>query len=73
MPRDLGEDVGEVMVVHETEFALLCKNLDDGLVAWVPKSQVHEDSEVWEKGQEGILIVKDWFAKKIEWNEAKQR
>jgi hypothetical protein len=34
---------------------------------WVPKSCVHDDSEVYEKGGEGTFIVKRWFAEKKGW------
>lgn len=29
---------------------------------WIPKSQVHDDSEVWKKGQVGKLVVTEWIA-----------
>jgi hypothetical protein len=29
---------------------------------WFPKSQIHDDSEVWREGQEGELVVTEWFA-----------
>lgn len=28
---------------------------------WVPKSQIHDDSEVYKDGQTGKLIVSEWF------------
>ncbi len=31
---------------------------------WVPKSVVHDDSEVQGEGDEGLLIVADWYARK---------
>ena len=34
---------------------------------WMPFSQVDEDSEVWHAGDEGTLIMSEWFAKKMEW------
>lgn len=52
----------------ETEKALLVESraLPDG-EAWVPKSVVSDDSEVFGKGHEGVLVVKSWFAKKEGW------
>lgn len=34
---------------------------------WVPKSQITDDSEVFEVGGEGTLCVTEWFAKKKGW------
>jgi hypothetical protein len=36
---------------------------------WIPQSQVDDDSEVWRKGDEGDLIISDWFAHKKEWSD----
>lgn len=38
-----------------------------GKSRWVPKSLVDDDSEVYEKGQSGILVVAEWFAVKEGW------
>jgi hypothetical protein len=54
---------GEVEVAKETEKALKVKSPgtdDDG--EWVPKSQIHSKSEVKGDGDEGILMVTQWFA-----------
>ena len=34
---------------------------------WIPQSAVHDDSEVWKPGQEGRLVVLEWFAEKEHW------
>jgi hypothetical protein len=34
---------------------------------WIPKSQVHDDSEVWKPDQDGDLVVSDWYAEKKGW------
>lgn len=34
---------------------------------WVPKSVVHDDSEVYGRGHTGTLIVAYWFAEKRGW------
>lgn len=47
---------------HETEKALLVDI--DGEEKWIPKSQIHDDSEVYENGHEGTLVITGWFAKK---------
>lgn len=33
-----------------------------GYSFWIPKSQIHDDSEVYKKGTEGTLIVSEWIA-----------
>lgn len=48
--------------VGETEKAL--KVLIEGETFWIPKSVVHDDSEVYEKDHEGVLVVQEWFAEK---------
>lgn len=60
--EDETESFDNVEAKHETELALLC--LIGGDPHWVPKSQIHEDSDVNEKGDEGTLVVKAWWAKK---------
>jgi hypothetical protein len=34
----------------------------EGEEVWVPASQVHEDSEVYKPGTEGILVIPRWVA-----------
>lgn len=34
---------------------------------WVPKGQIHDDSEVYAVGHEGKLIVSAWLASKEGW------
>jgi hypothetical protein len=33
-----------------------------GEEAWIPASQVHEDSEVYKPGTEGTLVIPRWVA-----------
>ncbi len=49
----------------ETPKALFVK-LDDGRVITVPKSVIHDDSEVFDEGDNrfGKLVIKQWFADK---------
>lgn len=42
--------------------ALLCSGLVDGSDTWVPVSQLHDDSEVFEPNHEGTLVVSQWWA-----------
>lgn len=63
--------IGEARVVHETPKAILVELEDepgDGPF-WIPKSAIHDDSEVWnEKNGAGDLVVKAWFARKEGWD-----
>lgn len=52
----------DVRAIAATAKALLC-NIN-GDEHWVPLSQVHDDSEVYEKGHEGTLVVNAWWAHK---------
>jgi len=55
--------------LHETEKALLVKCADGDV--WIPKSAIHEDSEVFcldpHNGQFGKLVIHGWFARKKDW------
>ena len=57
-------------VVHATDAALLVSFAGDtelGLKpVWIPLSQVHEDSELYEQGTDGTLIVSRYFAEQAE-------
>lgn len=50
----------DVTVEQETEKALLC-NIE-GEEIWIPKSQIDDDSEVYEMGTTGDLVVSRWIA-----------
>lgn len=52
----------EVECIKETDKALHC--IIEGEACWVPKSQVHEDSEVYKAGDTGVLVVSSWWAEK---------
>jgi len=54
--------IEEVLVIHETEKALLCEI--EGEERWIPKSVIDDDSEVWVYGHEGQLVVAEWWAEK---------
>lgn len=54
--------VEDVVVVRGTERALLV--LIDGDEKWIPKSVIHDDSEVFEENHNGTLVLKRWFAEK---------
>jgi hypothetical protein len=52
----------DVKTLAETEKALLC--VIDGEKHWIPHGQIDDDSEVYRKGDEGLLIVSEWIALK---------
>lgn len=54
-------DFAGVVCKRETDAALLCEI--EGEDIWIPKSQIHDDSEVYEEGHSGTLIVSEWIAK----------
>lgn len=47
--------------------ALLCTIPTDDdenpRLEWIPISQITDDSEVWEEGDEGDLVIKSWLAR----------
>ncbi len=66
MSRDIEwAEVEDVKCIAETAEAVLVKL--DGAQVWVPKSQISDDSEVGALGDEGTLVVAEWFAVKQEW------
>lgn len=60
---DDGKEVGQAKALRETDLALLVR-IDGKREMWIPKSQIHDDSECYEHGTEGKLIVKTWFYEK---------
>lgn len=53
-----------------TDKAMLVFVEDLGEEVWVPKSAIHDDSEVYDsryEGEEGDLIVKSWLARDRGW------
>lgn len=50
-----------VICTRSTPKAILVV-LTSGASLWVPQSQVHADSEVWQQGDEGALVITRWLA-----------
>ena len=49
---------------RESKLALLCV-IPSGkrkIEKWIPKSQIHDDSEVYAPGHSGKLVITGWFA-----------
>jgi hypothetical protein len=55
--------VRDVKCARETDKAIFVTD-GAGWEMWIPKSQVHDDSEVYARGHEGDLVIKGWFAEK---------
>lgn len=53
--------IPEVTSSRETDKAILVEI--EGEEFWIPKSQIDDDSEVYEKNQHGELVVSAWLAK----------
>lgn len=67
---DAGVPFDDCEVLVETTKALLvkCESNDDFNDKpdgrWIPKSQIHDNSDVSKKGDKGTLVLKTWFANK---------
>jgi hypothetical protein len=51
-----------VITKAQTDKALLCDFGDKEV--WVPQSQIHDNSDVWQVGDKGDLMVSVWWATK---------
>lgn len=60
---DDAASLGHARVMRTTPDALLV-TIDSVGRQWVPRSVVHDDSEVYDDGHEGELVVKQWWARK---------
>ena len=54
-----------VVAIRQTAAALLIDLGEDEI--WIPQSQIDDDSEVWQQGDEGDLVVSAWFARQKGW------
>ena len=64
VPSDHVELFCESIRVSSSGLALYC-DFGDSKV-WIPISQIHDNSEVWEEGQRGDIIIPLWLAKEKE-------
>jgi len=46
--------------LSSSKLALYCEF--DGKNEWIPVSKIHDNSEVWEPGQTGELVIPEWLA-----------
>ena len=52
--------VANVVCKKDTEKAILVEI--DGEEHWIPLSQIDDDSEVYQEGDEGVLVISHWIA-----------
>ncbi len=63
---ETGVALGSAYIVGETYGAILVRMIDGSEDFWVPKHEVHYDSELWrENKSNGFLVVKLKFAKRM--------
>lgn len=68
MHDDKGADFPNVEAIHDTGRAIQVRlGGPNGIRKWVPHSVIHDDSEVYEKGHKGKLVLKYWWAEKNGW------
>lgn len=62
---------------YEIEDAEIITNTDEAVLVrapifdedqWIPFSQIHDDSEVYTRGDSGTLIINTWFAELKGWD-----
>lgn len=63
MGREEPVEFADVECTAESEKAILCKFPDREEPLWIPKSQIDDDSEVYENDGSGKLIISHWIAK----------
>lgn len=76
---DSGFLVGTGSGIKETDKALLIRvdepsddaqeYVERGEETWLPKSQIHDDSEVYGEGHSGTIVISKFFARQKEWLE----
>lgn len=66
MSRD-GYEIHGAVAIYETDDAILVEADEFVKSEWIPKSQITDESEVYENGTDGTLIVTEWFAEKRGW------
>lgn len=64
-----GFDIPCSKCIKSTDKAILVFSEEDPIAGqvWIPQSQIHDDSEVYENGDEGTLVVNMWWAEKQGW------
>lgn len=53
--------IDDVEVIRDTDKAILC--LIGGEEVWLPQGQIDDDSECWQQGDTGLLVISEWIAR----------
>lgn len=53
--------IEDVRGIRKSEKALLCDIPGEGEM-WIPQTQIHDDSEVYQEGDVGKLVITKWIA-----------
>lgn len=71
---DPTKSVDNVICVKETEKAICIKINDPKYMQtmWLPKSQLHADSQVYEMDTAGTIIMSQWIYDQKNWEEFSQ-
>lgn len=72
MPSDEVFRIPDALCTGETGAAIRVEapffdDVTDDSSVWIPKSVVHDDSEVYTDGTDGDLVIHYWFAQKRGW------
>ena len=64
-----GYDRAEGKIIRTTVKAVLFRENEKfgGEEYWIPRAHLHDESEVWKLGDEGMLVVTEWLAIKKGW------
>jgi hypothetical protein len=63
-----GVNIGDGEGLRETAEAVLIYLDDVGDEVWIPRSQIHESSDVQDEGDVGSVVVTNWLAKERGWS-----
>jgi hypothetical protein len=56
-----GISIGKGRATAQTKDAIRV-SLQSGIELWIPQSVIHDDSEVFERGGTGNVVVAEWWA-----------
>lgn len=56
--------LGHGMCTFASKDALRIVMQQDRKLIWIPKSVIHDDSEVYGEGHQGDVVVEEWWADK---------
>lgn len=67
--EDEPHGIDDCEAIAATEKAIKVRGVhpNDDRSEWIPRSVIHDDSEVYEDGHRGKLVVRPWFARKQGW------